>query len=540
MTSLADHLRRLDSPTLERLAGTTIVRAVSYAFDTNKESELARLVSERLGLEALSVPEVRACILESFSRESAISACQVLSIPLLSSDIPQAKVANYFSGSFTLDKSRRLVEVLGLPGEYARQPVVDERQATELLERPVSEAFKVRGYLHPYQIRIKDRVVRSIEQMVSRVMVQMPTGAGKTATALETVVDIFRLPLKKRFVVWLVDSAELAEQALETFKSLWLQKGDRPIAVHRMFGTFDPDFFLRNEGFIVTTFDKLRGPISNAEHASHGKVWKVIRSTDLLIVDEAHTSVAETYEQIIRAFLGNSDARLIGLSATPARNATAGTVELANLYSGQLITITDANDDEVGDVVGYLQSEGYLAKLVTIVLESGASTTDRDEKRICKALAEHSERNRLIVKQIEIAYLAGEPTLVFSCTKDHVFALMALCRASKIDAGFIVGETPQSERNRLLNLFRRGDLRVLINYDILSTGVDLPNVRRLIISRPIGSPILFSQMLGRALRGPRNGGFETNTVVTLRDNLLNYTNENMVYQSFASEFEYAA
>jgi len=539
MTSIFDYLRQLDSPTLERLAGQTIVRAVGSAFNTNKESELARLVTERYGAEILSVPEIRSCILEGLQRSDAEKYCRLLAVSFKDSDLPQANLVSYFNGPFTVDKSRQLVKILGVSEEFVRKIIVDDRKATELLEFPINSSGRLRGYLHPFQRRIKDQIVLSIEQMVPRVMVQMPTGAGKTATALETVVDIFRLPLKKKFVVWLVNSNELAEQALETFRSLWLQKGDRPIAIHRLFGSFEPDFLQYNEGFVVASFGTLHGPIHDATHTNHSKVWKLIKNTDLLIVDEAHTSVADTYEQIIRTFLSSSDTRLIGLSATPARNTTTGTSELANLYSGQLISITDEDEQPVTDVVGYLQSMGYLAKLITKVLESGASSPDKEEKRICKSLAEHSDRNSLIIKQIEIAVEHEEPTLVFSCTKDHVFALIALCRAKGIQADFIVGETPPSERNKKLDAFRKGMLNILINYDILSTGVDLPNVRRLILTRPIGSPILFSQMLGRALRGPKNGGSDTNTVITIRDNLLNYTNENMIYQHFANEFSYA-
>ena len=52
----------------------------------------------------------------------------------------------------------------------------------------------------------------------------MPTGSGKTYTALEVAVDLFRYPRNNRFVVWLVDSNELAEQAFETFSDLWRLK----------------------------------------------------------------------------------------------------------------------------------------------------------------------------------------------------------------------------------------------------------------------------------------------------------------------------
>ena len=111
-----------------------------------------------------------------------------------------------------------------------------------------------------------------------------------------------------------------------------------------------------------------------------------------------------------------------------------------------------------------------------------------------------------------------------------------MCRARGISAGFIIGEVPQSERIHILNRFRSGELKVLINHEILSTGVDLPNVDRLIITRPVGSRILYSQILGRALRGPKNGGNVTNYVVNITDNLVNFPSASYVYKSFKNNF----
>ena len=87
-----------------------------------------------------------------------------------------------------------------------------------------------------------------------------------------------------------------------------------------------------------------------------------------------------------------------------------------------------------------------------------------------------------------------------------------------------------------MNRFRAGSLKVLINHEILSTGVDLPNVDKLIITRPVGSAILYSQILGRALRGPKNGGNSINFVVNINDNLENFPSASHVYKSFKNNF----
>jgi superfamily II DNA or RNA helicase len=61
----------------------------------------------------------------------------------------------------------------------------------------------------------------------------------------------------------------------------------------------------------------------------------------------------------------------------------------------------------------------------------------------------------------------------------------------------------------------------------------------LIITRPVGSAILYSQILGRALRGPKNGGNSKNTVVNIHDNLANFATASHVYQSFKTTFQLA-
>lgn len=538
--TLFHYLKTLDTHALERLAGTTIVRAVQSAFDTNRESELARLVSERYSFSALENAELRSIILESLPRGDSERFCSKLNISFTPQQIPQSKLIDYFSGPYTEQKSKSLVSVLELSDNYIKKVILDERRATEYLSGVGrGELLSSRGFLHDFQSVIKDRVVNEIGRSNQRMMVQMPTGSGKTATALEIVVDLFRMPNQRKYIVWLVDSAELAEQAFDTFKQLWLQKGDRPLSAHRMFGSFSPDFLNIGGGFVAATFDKLRGPVNDSAHVNHSSVWKLLRNTDLLIVDEAHTSVAETYELVIRKFLTANDPTLIGLTATPARNNIEATGQLAMLYSGKLISIEDGNGHAISDGIGYLQKQGYLALLDLKELESGVNCEDQEAGAICRKLAENSSRNEIIVKQIELGVSAAEPTLVFSCTKDHVFALMALCRSRSINAEFIVGDTPAAERIRILNEFRRGEINVLINHEILATGVDLPNVRRLIVTRPVGSSILFSQILGRALRGPRNGGQYKNTVISIRDNLRVFGSANSVFQKFASDFIFA-
>lgn len=179
-----------------------------------------------------------------------------------------------------------------------------------------------------------------------------------------------------------------------------------------------------------------------------------------------------------------------------------------------------------------MQTNQYLATLEYELLETGISVTDSNEQLICRKLAQNSTRNSKIVDQIQIAHQSQELTAVFSCTLDHVFALKVMCSKKLIPCEVIVGETPQNERIEILRRFKDRQFFVLLNLDILSTGIDIPKLQKLILTRPIGSPILYSQILGRALRGPKNGGNLSNKVINLKDNLINFPNANLLYSHF--------
>jgi DNA repair protein RadD len=389
--------------------------------------------------------------------------------------------------------------------------------------------------LHSYQRRVKDDLRSNLDKGFRKMMAQMPTGAGKTVTALELLVDYLRMPHFNKLLVWIVDSNELADQALESFASLWKLRGDRPIRAYRYFGEFSSEYRNCESGVIFASFPKAWAALDGNDSERRSNFMDLCKRAALVVVDEAHTSVADTYDAVISKLI-SYDAYLIGLSATPGRNDVVQTVELARMYGGKLISVTNEDNAEITDAVGYLKNSGYLANVIFEDLETGTSVVEKDEGRICSELAENSQRNEKIIKAIERALELNQSSIVFACTKDHVLALIALCRAKGIPAGFIIGEVPQSERINILNRFRQGELKVLINHEILSTGVDLPNVDRLIITRPVGSAILYSQILGRALRGPKNGGNATNYVVNITDNLVNFPSASYVYKSFKNNF----
>lgn len=534
MSELLRALKNLTVYDLEQLAGPTIVRAVQGAYQTNRERELAQLVIDRYGVNLLKNKEIRCALIDVLSFQEASEACRRIGLNDVE-NYPHKKLNNRYSGQFGQARAEEFISVFGLSEELIPPVATDLRESKVQICAAYNEKLVSKGVLHPYQRRVKDTLRKNLDMGKRKMMAQMPTGAGKTVTALEILVDYLRQPEFDKLITWIVDSNELADQALESFVSLWNLRGDRPVNAYRYFYDFSSNYSNCEPGIVFTSFPKAWAALNGADLERRENFVSLCQRTSLVIVDEAHTSMAATYETVISK-LTSYDAFLIGLSATPGRNDPYQTIELAQMYGQQLVSITDDYKNEVSDAVEYLRTEGFLANVVFEDLDSGALVTENEEGRICSELAENSIRNEQIINQIERALREDQSTIVFACTKDHVLALTALCRAKGLESGFIIGEVPQSERINLLNRFRAGSLKVLINHEILSTGVDLPNVDKLIITRPVGSAILYSQILGRALRGPKNGGNSTNFVVNINDNLVNFPSASHVYKSFKNNF----
>ncbi|QWE05365.1 DEAD/DEAH box helicase [Polynucleobacter sp. JS-JIR-II-50] len=524
---------------LEEMAGPTIIRAVRSAYEVDSTRELARLVLDRYGTNLLQEQKLRVALISRMTPAEAKRACEYLNLELKNTgDNTESYrlLESRFGGPYTERKSSEFVEVFNLPEEFKYKREIDQREAKMFISSSYGQQLSSKGVLHPYQLSLKDSIGRQIYEGKNRLLAQMPTGAGKTMTALELVVDFLRSHKFNGYIVWIVDSNELADQALVAFNNLWLLRGDRGIHSYRYFNNFESDFQTSSPGIVFTSFSKCWAAVGSNNKSDADNFKELCKRTSLVIVDEAHTSVATTYSALINHLI-SYNAVLLGLTATPSRNGDVfETSQLRGIYGSNIVEMLDEEGGKIENPIQYLQESEYLATITYEQLDSYAEIGGIKENEACKVLAENSDRNSIILKQIERAISINDSTIVFACTVDHVIALVALCRSRNLDVDFIIGEVPQSKRIEIFERFKSGQLKVIINHELLSTGVDLPNVNRLIITRPIGSPILYSQIIGRALRGPKNGGNRNNTIVNIKDNDSMYPEINLLYQFFTNQF----
>jgi superfamily II DNA or RNA helicase len=142
-----------------------------------------------------------------------------------------------------------------------------------------------------------------------------------------------------------------------------------------------------------------------------------------------------------------------------------------------------------------------------------------------------------IVAAVKEAVAEQLPTLVFCCTVDHARSLAIRLAAARITAAALDCRMPRRNRQQVVNAFRSGSLMALFNFGVLSTGFDAPNVGCVVIARPTSSIVLYSQMIGRGLRGEAVGGGGAFRLVDVRDNLRAFGSLDQLYAHFSGYWD---
>ena len=137
-------------------------------------------------------------------------------------------------------------------------------------------------------------------------------------------------------------------------------------------------------------------------------------------------------------------------------------------------------------------------------------------------IARDADRTRRIVDAYRRFVSKEWPTLVFATSVEHAQTVAALLNSEGFRARAVSGGTEPSVRRDIVERFRAGHIDVLVNYGVFREGFDAPKTRAIIVARPVYSPNLYFQMIGRGLRGPKNGGNDRCLIVNVRDNIDNF------------------
>ena len=386
--------------------------------------------------------------------------------------------------------------------------------------------------LYPFQRQVLHDLLEAVSGNSlhdRRAVVHLPTGAGKTRIASHAAASLLSgRHAEGKVFVWLAASEELCEQATQSLIDAWCALGNRAATVYRYWGDAGVDFAVLDEGFLVAGLQKLWSAANSRLRAGEpGFLTRLGRKTAGVVFDEAHQAIAPTY-RFIAEQLTVDNPPLIGLTATPGRTwrMDGNDYDLAGMFGEQKVTIDPRGHD---NPVAFLITRGYLAapEFVRVdvdldrdVPEPSATRDYRDAD--LRAIGSDPAWHARVVDLTVDALSRHDRVMVF-CPS----VLSVLEASREVDykghrAAAIYAGTPAGDRGAAIAAFRAVDVEpmALFNYGVLTAGFDAPRTRCVIIARPTTSLVLYSQMVGRAMRGPKSGGNRHCEVLTVADTRL--------------------
>lgn len=306
--------------------------------------------------------------------------------------------------------------------------------------------------LREYQNELIGRLFQAYRDGYTAPCIVLPCGGGKSVITAEIAK---RFTDRDKRVLFLVHRRELCEQIYYTFLG------------------WGVDLALCKIKMVQTVARRLPN----------------IEPPDLIITDENHHSLAKTYQKIYDFF---PDVKRVGVTATPERMGGKG--------------LRDVNDILIEGVTakwliahGYLSPYDYFAPAVTL-----------PKFHIRRGEYDQREINSFFQKNVKTIYgdvlkqykrLAdGKQAICYLSGIEVSEAVAERFSTDGIRAAHIDGNTPKAERDRIVEAFRRGEIRILCNVDLISEGFDVPDCECVILLRPTKSLTLFIQQSMRCMR----------------------------------------
>lgn len=324
---------------------------------------------------------------------------------------------------------------------------------------PISERLlSPRLFAHQFDCLVK--VAGLMRAGYRRVLLQAPTGFGKTVCAESVVLSALGQGCRVQF---LVHRKELIKQTSRTFSSAAI-----------------------GHSFVAADF-----PFDHSAHLLLSGVQTLVRRLHrvlpphLVIVDESHHSISNTYAQILETW---PDAFILGLTATPERLDGRGLAEQFDVMVQ-------------GPSVGWLIEHGFLSPYdyyAPDIPDFGPIDPDRERSAAAEVLNKPKLVGSVVEHYVELGN--GGQGLVFAQSREHSRSIIDAFKAHGIPAAHIDGDTPKDERDWFDDAFRAGDIRVASNVSICGEGYDVPNISYLGVAAATKSVVNHMQWNGRVLR----------------------------------------
>jgi DNA repair protein RadD len=434
------------------------------------------------------------------------------------------------------------VQHCGFPLELAGVLAPDRQPDYERLEGRVT--------LKPlldFQAELHAALLHRILRGRASVIATLPTGAGKTRLAVEAIKDYWK-SRRPRAVIWLAHTEELCEQAYQCFKEVWENSSDVvPVTSIRYWGNYSRsvdvhahavESLIEDRVLVVSTPGRMLNALMDEQSPTSQFVAAVAATVGAVVVDEAHRAGAPTYQSLLAAIRGmNTEASFIGLTATPYRteyvDAKSGIEALQGVFTDELLEasslgLSPRKELQAQEVLAHLEirelkTEIELRLPITVPEDLDTLSVDKQENldRDIQNVTDDPNRRLVILPYLlEISRDLTNSILYFGPTVTDAQMMAFLLRERGISAAFVGAATRTATRRQTIQDFKEGSVKVLCNCEVLTTGFDAPRVTHLVIARPTVSRVLWEQMIGRGLRGPKFGGTERCVVYDCVDNFI--------------------
>lgn len=417
-------------------------------------------------------------------------------------------------------------------------------------------AIPLQEGIRPYQVEANTAIEQAIADRQRKMLVTMATGTGKT---LMTVNEIYRLMKSgvARRVLFLVDRRALAAQTVRAFASFEAEPGLKFDKIYPVYSQrfqqgdftkeekFDPNVMPNSlltdpklgDAFVyVSTIQRMsvnlfgrdaaiRPADDEDDEVDAGKLNIPIHAFDLIVADECHRGYSSKELSVWRSTLDWFDGIKVGLTATPAAHTMAYFEKLVYRYDYESAVregyLVDYNVVRINSDVrmnGVFLNEGEQVDRVDP--DTGARELDllEDERAFDASEVEREitapDSNRKILEEIKRYAEAHEaetsrfPKILIFAANDlpntsHADQLVDLARGifgrGEAFAGKITGRVDRPLQ-RIREFRNRPNPKIVVTVDLLTTGVDIPDLEYIVLLRPVKSRILFEQMLGRGTR----------------------------------------
>ena len=402
-----------------------------------------------------------------------------------------------------------------LPSEYSPKQIVEyfmnEHPANSYKsvfsggERVVS--MNRDSTLRDYQLDCVEQLITNQRNEQNSLLI-LPTGAGKTRTALSTVIDIMQSTNNYTSVLWLAHTKPLCNQASVSMEKLWRTSNADDCEIHHR----DLRIMENYESNVLPIETDLTMPqLIVSTYQSIEKILDL--EFDIIIADECHQRI--DVQQNLRNHFQESN--FVGMTATPSLGGRMNALGI--LYPSIVFPRSISrryNETESVLIEQEILSKAIIEeKSILALANSGAFTTHESWQNQPETIRIAYNLTKEMLNTNEVNQI-----LVFVNGVDRACILSSLLFASGIPAYAVHADT--RKRESIFDEFRMGNVKVIVSVDILREGVDLPNVDGILIMRQglkKDDPMV-TQMIGRGLRGRATvGGTQQCKVILVKQDL---------------------